>query len=176
MKSTMKVAGIDIDDLFKFHYRPLCLYALHYVHDVDMAEDIVQDCFSLLWEKMNKDGGVEVGNVKAYLYTMVKHHSLDCLKRENLFEPGVSPADLEDALPDEEAEERSAMEARMWTAIDALPERCREVFLLHKRDGMKYQEIADRFHISVHTVDNHIQKALRLIREGAHKVYAFLFN
>ena len=53
---------------------------------------------------------------------------------------------------------------------------CREIFLLNKRDGMKYREIAAKFQISVNTVDNHISKALRLIREGAQKVYAFLFN
>ena len=41
---------------------------------------------------------------------------------------------------------------------------------------MKYREIAAKFQISVNTVDNHISKALRLIREGAQKVYAFLFN
>ena len=64
----------------------------------------------------------------------------------------------------------------IWTAIDSLPDRCREVFLLNKRDGMKYKDIADKFHISVHTVDNHIQKALRLIREGAYKVYTFFFG
>lgn len=38
---------------------------------------------------------------------------------------------------------------------------------------MKYREIAAKFQISVNTVDNHISKALRLIREGAQKVYAF---
>lgn len=107
---------------------------------------------------------------------MVRNRSLDYLKKEQLFDMSLSPADLEETLTDEEAENRSLMEARMWTAIDALPERCREVFLLNKRDGMKYKEIAELFGISVHTVDNHITKALRLIREGAKKIYTFLFN
>ena len=43
---------IDIDETFKYHYRSLCLYVLHYVHDTDIAEDIVQDSFSALWEKL----------------------------------------------------------------------------------------------------------------------------
>ena len=141
---------IDIDETFKYHYRSLCLYVLHYVHDTDIAEDIVQDSFSAL--------------------------CLDYLKKEEIYDPNLSPSDFEDTLSDEEAEERSVREAQMWTAIDALPERCREIFLLNKRDGMKYREIAAKFQISVNTVDNHISKALRLIREGAQKVYAFLFN
>ena len=161
----MNKANIDIDTTFKYYYRPLCLYAIHYVRNMELAEDIVQDSFSALWEKL-----------KAYLYTMVRNRSLDYLKKEQLFDMSLSPADLEETLTDEEAENRSLMEARMWTAIDALPERCREVFLLNKRDGMKYKEIAELFGISVHTVDNHITKALRLIREGAKKIYTFLFN
>lgn len=36
---------MNFDNLFRYHYRPLCLYAIHYIHDVDAAEDIVQECF-----------------------------------------------------------------------------------------------------------------------------------
>lgn len=48
---------MNFDNLFRYHYRPLCLYAIHYIHDVDAAEDIVQECFSVLWEKMEQEGG-----------------------------------------------------------------------------------------------------------------------
>ena len=166
---------MDFDTLFRYHYRPLCLYAIHYVHDIDAAEDVVQECFSVLWEKTEQEGG-EIANVRSYLYMMVRNRSLDWLKQNSMFDTTLSPSDLEDRLPEEEVEERTVMEARIWTAIDSLPDRCREVFLLNKRDGMKYKDIADKFHISVHTVGNHIQKALRLIREGAYKVYTFFFG
>ena len=169
----MNKSAIDIDKIFKCYYRPLCLYALHYVHNTDISEDIVQDSFFSLWERINS---VEIENVKAYLYKTVRNRSLDYLKENSIYETNLSPFDLEDILTDEEAEERSLAEARMWTIIDTLSERCREVFLLNKRDGMKYKEIADRLHISVNTVDNHIRTALRLIREGAQKIYIFLFN
>ena len=114
-----------------------------------------------MWEKLSISGA-EIENVKAYLYTTARNRSLDYLKKEEIYDPNLSPSDFEDTLSDEEA--------------DALPERCREIFLLNKRDGMKYREIAAKFQISVNTVDNHISKALRLIREGTQKVYAFLFN
>mgnify|MGYP000698770651 FL=1 len=158
----MNKSAIDIDKIFKCYYRPLCLYALHYVHNTDISEDIVQDSFFSLWERINS---VEIENVKAYLYKTVRNRSLDYLKENSIYETNLSPFDLEDILTDEEAEERSLAEARMWTIIDTLSERCREVFLLNKRDGMKYKEIADRLHISVNTVDNHISKALRVSAE-----------
>lgn len=55
--SEIKVSNMDFDTLFRYHYRPLCLYAIHYVHDIDAAEDVVQECFSVLWEKRNRKAG-----------------------------------------------------------------------------------------------------------------------
>ena len=166
---------INIDEIFRLYYRPLCLYILHYVNNIDVAEDIAQDCFTAFWEKMNEKDRI-IENVKAYLYATARNRSIDYLKEQPSFIPLSVSADLKETLTDDEAEEFSYIEARMWTAIDALPERCREVFLLHKRDGMKYKDIAERFHISVNTVDNHIRKAMRLVHDGVRRAYTFIFN
>lgn len=88
----------------------------------------------------------------------------------------LRPLDLEEPLTDEECEERSFVEARLWTAIDALPTRCREAFLLSKRDGLTYEEIARRLDISVNTVRNHVSKALKILKEGGRAVYYFFFG
>ena len=165
----------QIEELFTLHYRPLCLYAMHFVKDIDISEDIVQDCFSLVWERLSSDKA-QVENMKSYLFSMVRNKSLDYLQNEKRIETTVSVAELNEELVQEEVEERSEMEARMWTAIDSLPERCREIFLLNKRDGLKYKEIAEQLGLSVNTVDNQVSKALRLIREGAKKVYTFFFG
>ena len=151
------------------------MYILHYVHDIDTAEDIAQDCFMAFWEKM-VEGKKEIENIKAYLYTIAHNRSLDYLSKEPLHVSLTETDVLEGFISNEEIAECSFIEARMWTAIDALPDRCREIFLLNKRDGMRYKEIAEKLQISVNTVDNHISKALRLVREGVHKVYLFLFN
>mgnify|MGYP001386608263 FL=1 len=147
---------------------------MHYLHDMALVEDIVQDCFAELWERLITEK--EVSNVKAYLYMMVRNHCYDTLKRDNTIHCDLSPSDLEDIISDEECEERSLIEARLWTAIDSLPERCREVFLLSKRDGLKYKEIADKLDISVNTVENQVSKALRILKEGSKKIYYFFFS
>lgn len=103
----MNKANIDIDTTFKYYYRPLCLYAIHYVRNMELAEDIVQDSFSALWEKLNEQEH-PIENLKAYLYTMVRNRSLDYLKKEQLFDMSLSPADLEETLTDEEAEKSLA--------------------------------------------------------------------
>lgn len=71
---------MDINEIFKLYYRSLCLYAAHYLHDIDAAEDVVQECFSTLWENMT-DKQKHIDDFKSYLYTMVRNRSLDYLKK-----------------------------------------------------------------------------------------------
>lgn len=164
----------DIDESFRCYYKPLCLYAMHYLHDMYLVEDVVQDCFVELWERMNNEK--TVSSVRAYLYMMVRNRCLDTLKKDNQIDSNILPSDLAGIIQDEEAEERSLIEARLWTAIDSLPEKCREVFLLSKRDGLKYKEIADKLNISIKTAENHVAKAMKVLKEGTIKIYNFFFG
>lgn len=159
---------------FLLYYRPLCLYAIHYLRDTDNAEDIVQDCFTDIWTRKNIIDNVK--DVKLYLYTMVRNRCIDKLNKEADIDSNIRPSDLEDIISDEECEDRSLEEARMWTLIDSLPVKCREVFLFAKRDGMKYEEIAQEMNISVNTVRNQMNKASRKLKEEVHRIYVFFFG
>ena len=163
--------NVNIEVLFRTNYRPLCLYALHYLNDIDAVEDIVQDSFVDLWELLK--GGKEIKNVKSYLYTMVKNRSLEKLKQDNLLTDDTI-LDKEE-FEDEDLEERSYIESRLWTAIDSLPERCRDIFLMSKRDELKYKEIAEELNISIKTVENQMSKALKTLKKGAVNIYTFIF-
>ena len=82
--------GIDLT--FQQYYRPLCLYALHYLHDVDEAEDIVQDCFVRMLETERRDAASSAPklslsnpqNQKSFLYTSVRNACVDQLRRKIL--------------------------------------------------------------------------------------------
>lgn len=143
-----------IESLFNRYYRPLCLFALHFVGETDVAEDIVQDAFVALWELQ-----ADVREPKSYLFVAVRNGCLSWLRQRNR----VADTSLE-AIPEEELESRADEEARLWSAIDALPRKRRQIFLLAKRDGLKYEEIAARLGISVHTVRNQMSKALAALR------------
>ena len=106
---------------------------------------------------------------------MVRNRCLDQLRRKGLPTESLKPYDTYGIIDDDDAQERSQTEARLWTAIDSLPEKCREIFILSKRDGLKYEEIADELGLSVNTVRNQIIKALKLIKDGAVKIFTFLF-
>lgn len=163
----------DFEALFRYNFRPLCLYALHYLGDVDASEDVVQECFMKLWEKLEQ--GTAVDNRRAYLYMTVRNRCLDHLRRKGIPTESLKPYDTYGIVDDDDAQERSQTEARLWTAIDSLPEKCREVFILSKRDGLKYEEIAEELGLSVNTVRNQISKALKVLKEGIHKLYMFFF-
>lgn len=152
----------------------MCLYALHYLGDSDMAEDVVQECFATLWEKL--EAGLAVANRRAYLYMTVRNRCLDQLRRKGMQTESLKPYDTYGIIDDDDAQERSQIEARLWTAIDSLPEKCREVFLMSKRDGLKYEEIATELGISENTVRNQISKALKMLKDGAIKIFMFFFG
>ncbi len=66
----------------------------------------------------------------------------------------------------EEVIDTSFRDARIWKAIDELPEKCREIFLMSKRDGLTNAEIAEEMNISIKTVKNQMTKAFARLRES----------
>lgn len=163
-----------MEELFRYNYRPLCLFALHYIPDPDEVEDVVQECFTALWEKLEE--GKAIANRRAYLYMTVRNRCLDMLRKKGIETESLKLYDTYGIIDDDDAQERSQTEARLWTAVDALPPKCRQALLLSKRDGLKYEEVAREMGISENTVRNQISKALKLLKEGAVKIYSFIIG
>ena len=149
----------EFDIFFRGMYLPLGMYALRIVDDAQCAEDIVEDCFAKAWQML--DEGKDFDDFKAYMYRSVRNGCISFIRsrKETVgveFIPEV----------DEETVDTSERDARLWKAIDSLPEKCREVFLLSKRDGLSQEEIAERMGISIKTVKNQMTKAFsRLLDE-----------
>ena len=166
------VRTADIDSLFRLYYRPLCVYALHYLKDKDLIEDLVQEAFTAYWMKQAASDGID--SPRAYLYTAVRNRCIDAIRRQR---QDVSLDSLEnEILPVEDDVAISDDEARIWSAIDRLPAKRRRIFLMSRRDGMKYSEIAQSLGLSENTVRNQISKALEAIRQGVKKVILFLMS
>lgn len=145
--------------MFRALYLPLGMYAMRIAGDADTAEDIVQDAFMKILLQM--DEGKEITDFRSYMYRVVRNECISYLrgKKETV---GL------DCIPqiDEETVDTSLRDAKIWRAIDALPEKCREVFLMSKRDGLSNEEIADELNISIKTVKNHMTKAFARLREA----------
>ena len=65
----MQLSPKEFEYQFRCLYRPLNMYALRYTENLDDAEDIVQQAFSDVWEKLV--GGTSIQNLKAYMYQTV---------------------------------------------------------------------------------------------------------
>lgn len=168
----MKVTdSTDIETLFKKNYNSLCLSATHYVNDIDVAEDIVMDCFVKYYEKSK---GCVILNPLRYLYQMTRFASIDYLRAKGDISIDIDNLEISDS-EFYSAKERSDREARLWKAIDSLSPTCRKVFLMSKQEGLKNKDIAEELNISVKTVEAHITKAFSKLRGSAKKIYAILF-
>lgn len=140
---------------FKRLYVPLGMYALRLCGDADTADDVVQDAFVKAWE-----ADADIRNFKAYMYKTVHNMALTRMTRDGMT---LSIDDMDNDVTDE-AIDTSERDARLWLAISRLPERCRMVLLLGKRDGLTYAEIAAELGISVKTVENQMAKAMKTLR------------
>lgn len=170
-----------IERLFKDNWDALCMFSLHYVRDMDTAEDIVMDCFLKLSVKIGQGDGLTpspspketVANPKQYLYQMVRNESIDKASHVSetvqLSETTKASDDIDDVA------ERSEREAKLWKAIDSLPPVRREVLLMSKRDGMHNDEISQSLGISVRTVEAHLYKAYKSLRSKASEIYTMIF-
>ena len=149
----------EFEIFFRKLYLPLGMYALRIVDDADVAEDMVQDAFLNTWERL--EGGLEISNFKAFMYRSVRN---ECLSYLSSLKEKVG----EEFIPEvgEDEIDTSFRDARIWKAIDELPEKCREIFLMSKRDGYSNEEIADELGISIKTVKNQMTKAFSRLREA----------
>ena len=144
----------EFERLYHTMYMPLCMYALRMLEDIDETDDAVQEAFVSVWQKVQH--GTVPDNFRAYMYGAVRNQAISRIRARN----NSVAADMAAEVSDEEMD-TSVRDAEVWNAIDRLPPHCREIFLLSKRDGLTYTEIADELGISVKTVENQISKALK---------------
>jgi len=156
----------DFEALFRNEFKGMTLFAMRYVKDFDTAREIVQESFLGLWEKRMQINPER--EVKSYLSTSVRNRSLNYLRDHNKFDrellalEGLSQDTATESNP---GIEFSELRGRIDQAVDELPEKCREVFLLNRNEQLKYQEIAEMLGISVKTVEAQISKALEHLRK-----------
>ncbi len=154
----------SFENLFLNTYQPLCDYALSITKCIEDAEGAVQDVFTALWLcRLNLDQDV---NIKAYLFKSVKNRSLDIVQHKDIrrkYEDQLT-AIFHDKSKSGSDESTSRLIKRVREEVENLPEKCKIVYLLHRRDGLTYAEIAQVLEISVKAVEARMSKALKILR------------
>ena len=149
-------------ELFGSFYRYLVLYAMRYVRQQEVSEDIVQEVFIAIWESDKKYNSYH--GFRAFLYDSVKNRCLNYLKHQE-----VERRHAEILLQEQDEE----MYRALHQAVDELPERCRQVFKLHLQ-GKRNEEIAQMLELSVETVKTQKKKAMYFLRERLGRLYDLL--
>jgi len=168
--------------LYDRFFPGLCVLASKYTGSDDIGREIVQDTFLKIWE-MKRDLTVE-SSMHTYLYTSVRNACINHLKhvlveqkyaahqarqlQRSFTYLMISREDGHSLLINKELEEK------IEASINALPEKCREIFLLSRDEGLKYHEIAERKKLTVNTVQRQISIALEKLREML-KEYLVIF-
>lgn len=148
---------------FKENYQTACLIANRYIKNLDQSEDIVQDVFTALWERW--ESVQKCINLKNYLFTAVKNHSLNFILREK--RENVSISDIFTDIPEEDTTgfyDKEVIAVKILHAIDELPPQCKKIFNLAYQKDLTYQEIADKLNISKNTVKTQMGIAYKSLR------------
>ncbi len=159
------------DELFYLYYKNLCNYSYYITNDKFISEEIVADVFAKIWINRKKISISQ--NVKSYLYKSTRNTTISYIrKNKNIFceieeDTFLYPAEL-DTSPEKNIKKEEE-QRKIKNLLSVIPERSREVFILHRLNGLKYSEIADFLDISVKTVEKHITKALRILRNNYQK-------
>ena len=154
------------EELFRSFFPGLVLFAQKYLPDQDTAKEIVHNVFLNLWEK--RENVDTSSSLKSYLFTSVYNRCLNHIRDQKKFdkdETHFQRLDSTDFANATDRLEEQELEERIYDALQALPEKCREVFTLNRFEGLKYAEIAEKLGISVKTVEAQMSKALRILRE-----------
>lgn len=158
------------EHIYTIYYDALLNYADRLLNDSEAARDVVQQVYYKIWEgHENLDISL---SIRAYLFKSVYHGSLNTLAHKK----NVQKYEQEQMVdfyfstviqsPEAEMELwRADMTKALDEAIATLPEKCREVFILSKVEGLKNREIAEKLNISEKTVERHMSIALSRLRE-----------
>jgi len=158
------------EKVFRQYYSALCIYAFAITGRKDISEEVVQDVFYNVWK--DREQIQILRSIKNYLYGAVKNHSLRYREHEMMkqrhFENMLND-NPETELSPQELLEYKELENMIANILDKLPERRRQIFIMHRLEGNKQKDIADHFSISIKTVEAEMTKAYQALREGVGK-------
>jgi RNA polymerase sigma-70 factor (ECF subfamily) len=150
--------------LMNYYYKNLCGYANLFTKDPSKSEDIVQNVFVKLWVYRKKiDSNIPI---KRYQHKSVYNEFIDQYRKNK------SVVTLEEkhlkainTIIDDNSFDIEKLMTRVNDEIEKLPEKCKKVFILNKKEGLTHDEIAEYLQISKKTVEGHITRAFKILNQ-----------
>jgi RNA polymerase sigma-70 factor (ECF subfamily) len=159
----MKLSESAFKAFYNQHFKALCLVAYRCLHNMDKAEDVVQQVFLDLYEHSEQK---EIkGALYHYLKRAVYYKSIDVIKKEKSQQKYLEAHSSENPKTEmENLFDRTELERKIYEVVDDLPKQCREIFIKSRNEGKSNKEIAAELNLSVRTVEAHIFRALKQLK------------
>ena len=151
--------------LYRNYFATLQQYAMRYLYDWKQAEDLVQDAFLSLWDHLERYD--EKQPVFYYMLGIIRNNCLNYLRDleiQGKHQDKIIEAMLFSGIEDPEIDED--IHERLKTILDTLPEKQKEVVLLHIVEKKKIKEIATQMDIAETTVKTHFKRAMAILRNN----------
>ena len=158
--------------LYDRYFRILFNYTYSKVNDQFAAQEIVQELFVSIWQQRHKN---TVNSCRSYLFSSVKNLIISYYRKEYTRKFHYDRWEVQSEgsvdLTDQDIL-TSDLQSRYEQGLHLLPPKCKEVFIL-SRKGHSNKEIARQLLISEKTVEQHITKALRVLKEYLKEHFAY---
>lgn len=150
--------------LINNYYENLCGYANLFTKDPSKSEDIVQNVFVKLWVYRKKiDSNIPI---KRYLHKSVYNEFIDQYrKNKSVISLEKKHLNAISAIIEDNSVDIEKLMIRVNKEIEKLPEKCKRVFILNKKDGLTHDEIAEYLQISKKTVEGHVTRAFKILNK-----------
>lgn len=159
--------GLDDQEAFAVLYRLFFMrlfnFTKSYVHNREVAEELVNDVMLKLWSRRGELDGIQ--NLETYLFVAARNRSLNHLAQHSPFhitlEPESGEIDIVHTDDPERLLEWREIYQLLVHAVDDLPDQCRTVFKLIKEEGFSYKQVAEILDISPRTVETQLFRAMK---------------
>lgn len=151
-------------EIYDAYFEDICHFLNYYTRDLYAIEEVVQDVFVTLWESRHKS---DIRYIKTYLYKSARNRILNYLRDEDTRKTLLENWSKDEYRKDYSTDciDRNEFDWLLKRAVESLPPKCKDVYVLAKEEKLSYKEIAKISGVSVKTVDNQMGIALKRIRE-----------
>ena len=160
-----------LKQLHEKYFYQMGLYAHKMLHDDQIAEELVSDCFIKIWENRKK---IEIeSSVKHYLFLMLRNGIVDHFRKKRIV--STEPIENINDPASEEYFDEQKQYAKLYQFLQKLPEQRRKILEMAVFDSLTYAEIAQKLDITKNTVKTQIGRAYRFLKENLESTDFYLF-
>ena len=161
------------EKLYEKHHKKLWSFVLKHVKSPSKAEDLVQDIFLRVWEKRTNIDFQE--KFEKLLFVIARNLIINAYHRSILEQEKLNQLLLNKQFEEQTSDSSNEKTEEIIAAIKALPQRRKQIVELSLRQGLTYNEISEKLSISKKTVEDHITKARKFLRQKLAHLISLIF-